>query len=174
MQNLTGFEFEFTKVIKYSHTSKGHKYWIICCKLCSRERLVADSHVRKHACKCLKKKFNSEICGVQTITECYMKHLHINADNRKKSFPLSVEYLLEIYNKQNKKCYYTGLDLFFPRNTYELQIGAWNASLDRVDSKQGYLTGNVQWVDKRINLLKGNFCHEEFINLCRKVVNYNI
>jgi hypothetical protein len=43
------------------------------------------------------------------------------------------------------------------------------ASLDRIDSKKGYVEGNVHWVHKDVNMMKRNFTEEYFINLCETV-----
>ena len=47
------------------------------------------------------------------------------------------------------------------------------ASLDRIDSSKGYIEGNVQWVHKRVNLMKGNMSTENFIEWCNLVVKNN-
>ena len=43
---------------------------------------------------------------------------------------------------------------------------ATTASLDRIDSKKGYTIDNVQWVYKKINMMKQNYDQKEFVNLC--------
>ena len=47
------------------------------------------------------------------------------------------------------------------------------ASIDRIDSKSGYIEGNIQWVHKFINSMKLDHTQEEFIKLCKAVVNHN-
>lgn len=46
-------------------------------------------------------------------------------------------------------------------------------SIDRINSDIGYEEGNIQWVDKRINMMKGSLSNKEFIELCTKVAKYN-
>jgi hypothetical protein len=46
------------------------------------------------------------------------------------------------------------------------------ASLDRIDSSKGYITGNLQWLHKDINWMKNSFSQEDFIKLCRDVTRY--
>lgn len=48
------------------------------------------------------------------------------------------------------------------------QLGG-DASLDRIDSSKGYIPGNVQWVDKRVNYMKQALPEGEFAELCRLV-----
>lgn len=77
------------------------------------------------------------------------------AKKRFKDFNLNEEYLLEIWEKQNHKCPYTGLELILPTysnvNTLDIET---RASLDRIDSTKGYIIGNVQFVSTPINYLK--------------------
>lgn len=47
------------------------------------------------------------------------------------------------------------------------------ASLDRINSSIGYTIDNVQWVHKKINMMKMDLSQEEFINYCRLVVKNN-
>lgn len=75
----------------------------------------------------------------------------------------------EVFQKQNKKCAYTNIDLFF-----ETSGKKGNASLDRINSSLGYTKENVQWVHKKVNIIKWDLSHEEFINFCKTVTeNYN-
>ncbi|NBW29230.1 hypothetical protein EBR37_02510, partial [bacterium] len=38
---------------------------------------------------------------------------------------------------------------------------------------KGYIEGNVQWVHKRVNIMKGNMLEQEFLDFCEAVVNKN-
>lgn len=75
---------------------------------------------------------------------------------------LTPKDLEELYLKQNKRCALTG--------DYLPDIRC--ASLDRIDSNGVYSKDNVQWVTKEINLAKHVLSQSDFINMCRKVVNY--
>lgn len=44
-----------------------------------------------------------------------------------------------------------------------------NASLDRIDSKQGYEVGNIQWVHSMVNMAKNKYDMVEFIRMCKAV-----
>ena len=46
---------------------------------------------------------------------------------------------------------------------------AVSASLDRIDNTKGYVAGNVQWLHKDINWMKGRFTQPRFLALCRAV-----
>ena len=61
----------------------------------------------------------------------------------------------------------SGLEILFPETTKE----RWTASLDRKDSRKGYIKGNVQWLHSDINLMKQGIEQEKFIDMCRLISN---
>jgi hypothetical protein len=72
--------------------------------------------------------------------------------------------------QQNRKCVLTGIELKMPiKNQYKIY---GTASLDRTDSKLGYTIDNTQWVLSEINLMKLDLQQYRFIDLCRKVSEY--
>ena len=85
------------------------------------------------------------------------------------TFNITPEYLNQIYNN-NKQCKLSGVNIELDL-TKSLQ--KQNLSIDRIDSNKGYEIGNIQLVDKRINMMKGTLSNEEFIYLCKQVTSYN-
>lgn len=43
-------------------------------------------------------------------------------------------------------------------------------TLDKIRPELGYVEGNVQYLTKRCNLMKGNLNNEEFIEMCSLVL----
>lgn len=88
---------------------------------------------------------------------------------------LTVEYLENLWNQQNGRCAYTGIGMILPfkkRNSRSLS-NLINGSLDRIDSKKGYIKGNVEFVCVGINFAKNNFPKnqmQEFIKLIKENV----
>ncbi len=76
--------------------------------------------------------------------------------------------LRDIYDLQNGKCVYTGINL----NVLNVTKKESNASIDRKDSNLGYTINNTQWVYKPLNIMKNDFSEEEFIFVCKKVANF--
>jgi hypothetical protein len=73
-------------------------------------------------------------------------------------------FIEELYNKQDGKCYYTGLKM---KIQSELNKDLMIMSLDRIDSSKGYVEDNVVLCCWGINLLKGQHSVSElFKNLC--------
>lgn len=87
-----------------------------------------------------------------------------NAGLRGIEWNLSYEYLAQLLIDQDFKCALSGR----PISAMEVNN---NASLDRIDSKLGYVENNVQWVTSTINMMKQNYTQEEFIQTCIDIAN---
>jgi len=92
------------------------------------------------------------------------------ASYRKHEFNLTLEYLKETWDSQNGKCVYTGITL--KEWNYRGNNSFYTASLDRIDSRKGYIKGNVQFVSKNINYMKNKMSHQETIDLCKIISEY--
>jgi hypothetical protein len=75
---------------------------------------------------------------------------------------ITIQEAWELFEKQGRKCALTGLDI-------NLNGREGTASLDRIDSNQGYIHGNIQWVHKDINRMKNVYSQERFIQCCNLV-----
>jgi len=87
-------------------------------------------------------------------------------------FELDKNYLQELFEKQNGKCAYTGLELVSPTTLKDRKLNVGNPkmiSLDRIDSDFGYVKGNVQFVCNWINKGKGNMKHDSFKNVIEEL-----
>ena len=47
------------------------------------------------------------------------------------------------------------------------------ASLDRIDSKLGYILGNIQWVHKQINEMKMDLAEVDFLRWVKIIAEYH-
>jgi len=97
---------------------------------------------------------------------------YINRSN-KFEFTITIENIYDLWTKQNKKCALSGLDIDFKntnQNTHDLIC---TASLDRIDSKKGYILDNIQLVHKDINMMKKEYNQQYFIEMCKLVSNNN-
>lgn len=90
-----------------------------------------------------------------------------------KEIDITPEYIWNLFLDQDKKCAYTRLPLAFPVKMTNKEQSLSTASLDRIDSDKGYVKGNVQWVHKKLNLMKNVLPHEEFVAMCSLVTTFN-
>ena len=150
--------------------------WKFLCE-CGCEYITVGSYVKRgriKSCGCDKnrKDKNGNWQGFGDISGSVLGHYKKNANKRGIDFDVDIEYLNEIYHKQNKKCVYSGIKLVMERKGVYCRTTI-NASLDRIDSNKGYIKGNIQWVYMPINNMKGALSHEEFVNLCGTIYKNN-
>lgn len=179
-KDLTDLRFGKLLVLKptnkpKSSTSKERSvYWSCKCD-CGNVRTVRSVELVKgdtQSCGCnkyLKGKNNPNYKGVGLLSSSKYTHIRYSAAKRNLEFNISMEYLWELFQKQNGECYYTGDKLSLSTRNNK---GGMTASLDRLDSSKGYIEGNVMWSHKDINVMKMNKSEEEFYELCQKVITH--
>jgi len=90
---------------------------------------------------------------------------------------LTLEYLRDLWEKQSGRCVYTNVKLLLPRVNVATEANYNHmASLDRIDSKLGYIKGNVQFVSVSVNWLKNQMDDKhvfEFFDIVTKVKGQN-
>lgn len=79
---------------------------------------------------------------------------------------LDVDYLRELWNSQSRCCALTGI---------ELQLDSIDpvvrASLDRIDSRHGYIKGNIQFVSCSINWAKNSSTNDDVLRLVSLIIS---
>ena len=167
-------------VIGYLGKDKwGSRGWLAKCK-CGNERKIKTSHitgkckVKINECmRCRLERIEGENRIIEgEIPDRFWDRLIQHAERRKIKVTITKKYAYDLYISQNKKCKYSGDDLYFTklRTNYSRYT---TASLDRIDSRKPYEEGNVQWVHKKINMMKQQYSHDDFINMCKKVASYS-
>lgn len=114
-----------------------------------------------------------EGCG--EVPRRYFSNTQKHAKVRNVQFTLTIEYIWQLFLKQDRKCALSGTDLsLWTYKSVKNNISVRpTASLDRIDSSIGYIKGNVQWVHKDINRMKSDFPQEYFLNWCKLVAEAN-
>lgn len=85
---------------------------------------------------------------------------------------VSKQFLITLFKTQKGRCALTGRPLTFAID----KCGKWipgTASLDRIDSNNGYTEGNVRWVHMDANMAKQSLTDNEFIQLCSEIISYS-
>ena len=101
---------------------------------------------------------NANWRGVGVVPGSYHTGLRHNAKVRGLTVGVTLRYIAEVFASQKECCALTGVPLHFkPKCT---------ASLDRIDNSKGYIKGNVWWVHKTINRMKGVLSVDDFIKWC--------
>ncbi len=99
-------------------------------------------------------------------TKAYLRYLLGHAKLRKKhEFNITPEDLYELWEKQNGLCAYSKKLLNIETNHLQ------RASLDRIDSKIGYVKDNIQLVTYAVNKMKQEFSEGDFLELCFSITD---
>ncbi len=77
------------------------------------------------------------------------------------SIEVDAEYLENLYNEQDGKCYYTGVELTKS-----------NMSVDRINNDLDYIEGNLVLTTSEINMFRRKWSLERFVELCTQVSEY--
>ena len=117
------------------------------------------------------KKYCSKICSPSTVDKfsCFRKHLsNANTRARKKKLKVNINLsdLEKQWNKQGGICPYTGWIL---KQTTSESKQINQASLDRINSKKGYIKGNIVWVCLMAQNAKNIHTMEDLIKFCKAV-----
>ena len=113
---------------------------------------------------------NHQFSGFGEIRGSYYSDLKRNAKKRGLEFNISIEELWDVFQKQEGICPLTGVPISFGRIYFPNET---SASPDRIDNSVGYISGNVRWVLKDINMIRKGYDSEYFINLCNLVAKKN-
>lgn len=89
--------------------------------------------------------------------------------SKKMLFNISIEDAWNLFLEQDRICPISGDLLYMKTTTNDYD---YTASLDRINSSIGYIDGNVQWVNKKVNRMKWDIPEEDFIELCKAVTAY--
>ena len=89
--------------------------------------------------------------------------------SRNLAWDLEAQDILDMYYSQDCKCALTGWSIGWA----EKGLTA-TASIDRIDSSEGYLKGNVQLLHKDVNMAKQQYSQEYFIEMCLDVALSNL
>jgi hypothetical protein len=86
------------------------------------------------------------------------KTCHKAAKRKYKNCDLTIDHLMDLWQKQDGKCALTGKKMEHKFNSL------FTVSVDRIDSSRGYLQGNVQLLCQAINYAKNCFTNEQFLH----------
>jgi hypothetical protein len=146
------------------------------CSGCGVERTYSDKNkyeraeAAKSMCrKCANTKTNKTISrkgsenaawtGYKDVPGKIFSRLRNGAKKRNIEVTITIEDIYTQYIKQHKQCAFTGVPLEF----------GLDASVDRIDSQEGYHVWNIQIVHKTLNMMKKDMPNDLFISCCRMV-----
>jgi hypothetical protein len=90
------------------------------------------------------------------------------AKDRDLEFAITANDLERIFRQQGGRCAVSGIPI-----TVGYYKQRQTASVDRIDSRIGYVPGNVQWVHKVVKVMKADHDHAYFVAMCTAIANHN-
>jgi len=177
-KDIKGKKFNKLTVVEFSHLNKTrHAMWKCKCD-CGNET-IAQSRLlingTKKSCGCILNKTGKESLtwkGSGDLSRSYFSKTKREAESRNLEFNVTIDFLWEMFLKQNKKCSLSGEEICF-RSKVKTSDGT--ASLDRIDSSKGYTEDNVHWVHKNVNIMKWDLPVNRFLELVKKIyINKNL
>jgi hypothetical protein len=177
--DLVGQSFGRLKAVERSpdNTPQGGAIWRCECE-CGASVEVPVSRLRSgitRSCGCLALEHASQMGrgnrgkrshnwkGVGELSGTFWGQIQLNASSRGLALKVTQDGLWSLFLAQEGLCALSGKPLSF--DSVGLR-GDGNASLDRIDSAEGYVPGNVQWVDKMVQQMKWDFPQDEFLRMC--------
>jgi len=137
--------------------------WCSKCESCQSEQAYTrKDHARsssRKGWKCKKCVSLEKSFSANQPTGCKARTYHrfkSSAISRGLSWGINEE---EMFQNYNGICCMSGMYI-------SLEYKEQTASLDRIDNSKGYEVGNIQWVHKEINMMRGPLSVDRFIELC--------
>lgn len=177
---IIGHKYGKLTVLSVERKNKDIKplYYATCRCECGTVKDILVSNVTLHrtvSCGCIRdydsiRGNKSKVWkGIGDISGTHLKKIRRQAKERNLPFDLTKEYLWDLFLKQERKCALSGIELHFASDSC---FSDTTASLDRIDNSLGYVEGNVQWVHKSVNYMRGQMDIESFVRACRMVSEY--
>ena len=149
---------DFKSIDEFSKNKSNYDGYQKVCKDCfSNYTCVKNGYKRKSfkIKNSLEYYFNTKLSLLKN--KCSLKNL---------PFDLEKGDLLKLFNKQEGKCYYTGIEI-----THNVGCSQYNSiSIERLTPELGYTKGNVVLSSFNMNSFKGMMNENEFKNFLKKVI----
>ena len=175
-----GQKFNRLKFVCEDKSKFNKKYWRCECE-CGKIKSydyysIIKGYVKSCGCYHKDNVKNYNWSGYKKIPGRYWNLFLSGVKRRNIKFDITIEYAWLIYEKQDRKCKLSNLPIEFETKNNKIKkfkIKTFQASLDRIDNKIGYVEGNIQWIVKEINYMKNKIKEDKFINLCKLISNLN-
>lgn len=156
---------------------QGKYLWNCHCLVCKTKYEFSRPQImrreRMPCPKCLyPSRYDPDLQPCGEITYLHMARIRRGAISRELEMEVKADYLWRLFLRQKRKCKLTDLPLTMGRLGKEGRKTT-SASLDRIDSDKGYVKGNVRWIHKELNFLKGDLSDERLLYWVEQIWKYH-
>jgi hypothetical protein len=96
------------------------------------------------------------------------------ANNMNVEFTITKDFLVDLYQKQNGKCFYSNRELRLILSERNRNNNDYHSlSIDRINSEKGYTEDNAVLCCSIVNIMKNGLSEVDFLNLCSDIINNN-
>ena len=154
--------------------------WLCRCD-CGTQKVINGSSLREGhtlSCGCFNNEHRGDAnrgrrnlkrwAGIGDMPKMQWTQIKRGAEKRGLTIEISHQDCWDLFQAQEGKCALTGVPLAF---TFGKRITT--ASLDRIGSSKGYVPGNIQWVHKKVNIMKNIMLPDEFLGWCQRIANHS-
>ena len=131
---------------------------------------------RDHATQMLRLNTACNTCGAikrgathtghhRGVSVSYYEQKKRDAKARGYEWEITIDDVADLLVEQMYLCALTGLPVLLDA------CNGSSGSIDRIKNEKGYTKDNIQITTKEINMLRGSFTMEKFVELCRLVVS---
>lgn len=173
--DLVGQKFNHLTVVRRLPNSANHQSQWLCLCVCGQERTTTGAMLKRgdvKSCGCLRYKRGAASHswqGYGPLSKTQWSRIVSGARERDLLLTISPEFVVRLFKEQNERCALSGWPITLGSKKEQV-----TASLDRIDSNQGYLPHNVQWLHKDVNKLKVNLTDERFVEICQAVAAHTL
>lgn len=170
-----GKSFQKEKREHKRQTNKGRTVFY-CDRRCSGKnedniKRITETRDPKYNFKGGENKLITEDDLIRSSMREFIRRIKNRSKDKNKDFDIDIDHLVDIWKSQNGLCIYTGVKLVTPRDhNYNIVSNNYKCSIDRKDSSEWYIKGNIQFVSCTMNYLKNTMTDEqvsEFVSLIK-------
>lgn len=175
LQDLVGQTFGQLLVLSRNSSKNKKVYWDVSCKLCDQKYVNSADVIKKNVGGCISCVRKNTPKGIDSaswrggkyISSNFLSNVKYGAKKRNIDCVISLDELDKLWEAQEGKCAYTNREL-------TLSGDECTASLDRIDSSEGYYLGNVQFVHKTVNVMKWALPENEFLEFIKEIYEFKV
>lgn len=167
-EDLTDRVFGSWTVLRFGGYTKANANWWCRCG-CGVEKDVRAQYLKNGTSRKCVACASKAVVWADAIAPAKWHVIRSNAAKRGIEFSVTAQDAYDLFVQQGMRCALSGVSIDLPATN----AGRGTASLDRIDSSHGYVAGNIQWVHRDINMMKGSLSEKAFKNWC-DLVSKNI
>lgn len=136
--------------------------WRGRCRVCYNKHARVRQEMSKSE-KAVSKKYRDK-CSATKPLEMLLRQAKNNSKKYYRECSVNINYLLNIWDQQEGKCYYTNKPMIYGLGFRD------SVSIDRIESSKGYIEGNIALCRKQINVMKNDATIKELLDFCEDIV----